>query len=197
MSTTIVVSDLRHACRVLADGGAVVLQDKAVDPTQAAVVFAAARATTRVAAFAIRHTSGLLRVVVPHSRTIELDIPSMDSSFNSIEHACVAVDASEGTTTGISAADRALTARVLADTSTRVRDLLRPGHLGVTAINPKAPMMTLSAAAMHLVAVAGCGEAAVISDLVGVADPTGLAVGNEAYAFAAENSMPWLIADSI
>eukprot|EP01136_Pigoraptor_vietnamica_P044814 Opistho-1_new@22000 len=82
-------------------------------------------------AFMIRHTSGVICVAITAQRCEELELPLMIAA-NTEKHCTaftVTVDYRHGTTTGISAADRALTANALASTATRPEDLNRPGHM--------------------------------------------------------------------
>jgi 3,4-dihydroxy 2-butanone 4-phosphate synthase/GTP cyclohydrolase II len=79
----------------------------------------------------IRMASGFICAAMPAQRLAELQIPMM------VEHntarlgtaMAVSVDARRGTTTGISAPDRAATVRVLADPNARPSDLTKPGHI--------------------------------------------------------------------
>ncbi|MBN9738683.1 MULTISPECIES: 3,4-dihydroxy-2-butanone-4-phosphate synthase [unclassified Pseudonocardia] len=92
-------------------------------------VLPAALAGTAWTAWLIRHTSGLLRVPMEPGRADELRLPALRADPGTRCGAVtVSVDA-EGVGTGISAVDRALTARVLADPASRPDDLRRPGHL--------------------------------------------------------------------
>ncbi|HUU44478.1 MAG TPA: bifunctional 3,4-dihydroxy-2-butanone-4-phosphate synthase/GTP cyclohydrolase II [Acidobacteriota bacterium] len=74
---------------------------------------------------------GLVCVALDRQRLAALDLhPMVPHNTAKLETAfTVSVDACEGTTTGISAADRALTIRALADPATRPADLARPGHI--------------------------------------------------------------------
>ncbi|MCO1655704.1 3,4-dihydroxy-2-butanone-4-phosphate synthase [Pseudonocardia humida] len=93
------------------------------------LVTAAELTGTASMAFLVRETSGVVCVAMTGSRLDELRVPPMDSDGPGASAFAVSVDARVGTTTGISAADRALTARVLADPATRPSDLLLPGHV--------------------------------------------------------------------
>ena len=81
--------------------------------------------------FMAREARGLICVPLLGKRLDELQIPMMvprtSGSFSTAF--TVSVDAAEGTTTGISAADRAITVRKLIDPSTRPDELLQPGHI--------------------------------------------------------------------
>lgn len=173
-------TDMTATCSELSRGGGIVLTHRG----RTSFVYAASSASTTVTAFAIRHGSGLLRVVLPFDRTQELAIPSMDTSFVTAERMCVSVDAIADVTTGISAADRARTARVLGSSTSSASELTRPGHVIVVAVNPDARPTTISEHALTLVAEAGLGHAAVVTDLVGISDPTGMMTKSESQIFA-------------
>jgi 3,4-dihydroxy 2-butanone 4-phosphate synthase/GTP cyclohydrolase II len=80
----------------------------------------------------IRQTSGFLFAPLPAERADLLDLPPMVAHT----HLTVAVDAKDGVSTGISATDRARTARVLADPDARPADLVRPGHVLPVRVPP-------------------------------------------------------------
>lgn len=96
----------------------------------ALLFFAAEVASTRLLSFAIRYSSGLVHAVMrtDHLDSLRIyDQPVLGSEDRALGFT-VAVDA-VGVGTGISAHDRALTLRVLADSDTTANDLRRPGHV--------------------------------------------------------------------
>ena len=80
-------------------------------------------------AFTIRHSSGVICVPMPADMLDRLEIPLMTPhNKDKLRTAyTISVDARDGVTTGISAADRAHTARVLADSATEPWEITRPG----------------------------------------------------------------------
>jgi 3,4-dihydroxy 2-butanone 4-phosphate synthase / GTP cyclohydrolase II len=82
-------------------------------------------------AFIRKYASGVICVPMTVERLRELDLPQMVSRNEARLGTAftVSVDAREGVTTGISAADRARTIKVLADPETKARDLVKPGHI--------------------------------------------------------------------
>jgi 3,4-dihydroxy-2-butanone 4-phosphate synthase len=119
----------------------------------------------------VRHTSGFVTVAMPAVRCASLDLPAMagvEASFTETRPVqAVTCDAAEGTTTGISAADRAITARLLADPDATRDDFRRPGHLvplrirpGLT--DPSAP----ASAALDLCEIAGLRPAMIRCEAV-------------------------------
>ncbi|MHA6796289.1 bifunctional 3,4-dihydroxy-2-butanone-4-phosphate synthase/GTP cyclohydrolase II [Pseudonocardia bannensis] len=95
------------------------------------LIMAAELATPEAMAFMIRHTSGLLCVGITDERADELRLPLMvtDSDDPRGTAFTVSVDLKAGTSTGVSATDRALTIRALVDPATRPEHLSRPGHI--------------------------------------------------------------------
>ncbi len=120
-----------QALEALAQGRGVLVLDDADRENEGDVVFAAATLTQRQCAWAIRHTSGYLCAPLTGAIADRLALPQMVArNEDDLRTAyTVTVDARLGVTTGISAADRARTARVLADPDARAEDLVRPGHL--------------------------------------------------------------------
>ena len=82
-------------------------------------------------AFIRKHASGVICVPMTAERLNDLELPQMVSRNEARLGTAftVSVDAREGVTTGISAADRARTIRLLADGATRAHDLVKPGHI--------------------------------------------------------------------
>ncbi|NDC38949.1 MAG: hypothetical protein EBZ48_13015 [Proteobacteria bacterium] len=79
---------------------------------------------------------------------------------------CVSVEAREGVTTGISAADRAITVSILGEQVPNPRKLVKPGHIFPVEVRDGGVLMkaALPEGALDLVRASGCGEAAFFSD---------------------------------
>lgn len=114
-------------------GHIVIVRDSLDRENEADLVMAAEKATTAEINFMIKQGGGLICVALTRARAMKLGLASMvPEEANSQPFGCdftVSVDARKGTTTGISAADRAATIRVLASNRTRPFDLVRPGHI--------------------------------------------------------------------
>jgi 3,4-dihydroxy 2-butanone 4-phosphate synthase / GTP cyclohydrolase II len=115
----------------IAEGKAVVVVDDEDRENEGDLIFAASRATPELMAFTIRHSSGVICVPMPADMLDRLEIPLMTPHNKDRMRTAytVSVDARDGVTTGISAADRAHTARVLADSATEPWEITRPGHV--------------------------------------------------------------------
>jgi 3,4-dihydroxy 2-butanone 4-phosphate synthase/GTP cyclohydrolase II len=124
-------ASIREAVADIAAGRAVVVVDDEDRENEGDLVFAAEHATPELVAFTIRHSSGVICVPMEPAALDRLQIPMM------VEHSTepkrtaftISVDARDGVSTGISAADRARTIRLLADPASGPADLTRPGHL--------------------------------------------------------------------
>ncbi|MFJ3406971.1 GTP cyclohydrolase II [Promicromonospora sp. NPDC090134] len=154
----------------LAAGRPVLVADDAGRENEVDAVLAAGVATTEWVAWTVRHSSGYLCAPMPTHRADALELPLM------VEHSedprgtayTVSVDA-VGVSTGISAADRALTLRVLSDPGSGARDLIRPGHVLPLRARPGGVLERAghTEAAVDLVRLAGgSGEVGAIAELV-------------------------------
>ena len=123
--------DVGRAIKDIAEGRPVVVVDDANRENEGDIILAASMATPELLAFMIRYTSGVICVPLPGAELDRLHLPPMTSQ--NTEHMRTAftlsVDAREGVTTGISAADRATTIARLVNPETTATDLVRPGHI--------------------------------------------------------------------
>jgi 3,4-dihydroxy 2-butanone 4-phosphate synthase/GTP cyclohydrolase II len=158
------------------------------------VVASAHNITTVTMAFLVEHTSGFVRVALPHSRCTELLLPPMDPYERGSTRMCVGVDAADETGTGISAADRAVTARRLLDPSARPAMFTRPGHLVPVSVDEHETYAPTCSAgvALALTRAAGVPPGAVFAELVSVADPRHMMDYAESLAFARAHDLPAL-----
>lgn len=86
--------------------------------------------TTSTMAFLIAETSGLVVATLPSASAERLELPLMDyKPVSTAGRYCVAVDACDIATTGISASDRAITVRRLASKNVQAAGFTRPGHV--------------------------------------------------------------------
>jgi 3,4-dihydroxy 2-butanone 4-phosphate synthase/GTP cyclohydrolase II len=123
--------DVREALHRVARGEPVVVVDDADRENEGDLILAAEKATPQAIAFVLRHTSGVVCVALPGERCDALHLPPMVAHGGDAQGTAftVTVDARRGTTTGISAADRATTARALAGAASKPDDFARPGHV--------------------------------------------------------------------
>jgi 3,4-dihydroxy 2-butanone 4-phosphate synthase/GTP cyclohydrolase II len=124
-------STIEEAIAAVHHGEFVVVVDDADRENEGDLILAAEMVTPERIAFMVRHTSGLICVPLLGERLDELRLPLMvtESTDSHRTAFTVSVDSLDGTTTGISAADRSATIRSLIDPNTRPGDLARPGRI--------------------------------------------------------------------
>ncbi|MBX9244574.1 GTP cyclohydrolase II [Actinotalea ferrariae] len=122
---------VEEALEELRRGRPVLVADSPDRENEADVVLAAGSATAEWVAWTIRHSSGYLCAPMPAARADALELPLMVPHSQDPRRTAytVTVDAADGVTTGISAADRATTLRVLADPAAGPQSVIRPGHV--------------------------------------------------------------------
>ncbi len=113
------------------EGRLVIVVDDEDRENEGDFIGAAECVTPELVNFMTRHGRGLMCVPMTRERTAELDLPMMEQVNTSLFDTpfTMSVDFRTGTTTGISAADRAKTVRALADPDARAADFARPGHI--------------------------------------------------------------------
>ncbi|MFP6866796.1 MAG: bifunctional 3,4-dihydroxy-2-butanone-4-phosphate synthase/GTP cyclohydrolase II [Roseibacillus sp.] len=158
-------SPIEEIVTEISNGRLVIVADDPGRENEADLIGAASRATPEMIAFMATHGRGLICSPITRERVEALDLPPM-SRRNREGHRTaftVAVDAAQGITTGISAADRSRTIGLLADETTGPETLVQPGHV-----------FPLQAAADGVLRRAGHTEAAV--DLARMSDlpPAGI-----------------------
>jgi 3,4-dihydroxy 2-butanone 4-phosphate synthase/GTP cyclohydrolase II len=128
-----VFSGIPEAIEDIRNGKMVVVVDDEDRENEGDLTVAAEKVTPEVINFMARHGRGLICLPMTGERLDELRIPLMvQDEENSARFGtafCVPVEAKHGTTTGISAADRARTVLAAIDPRTRPGDLARPGHM--------------------------------------------------------------------
>ncbi len=122
---------VEEAVEEIKNGKIVIIVDDEDRENEGDFVCAAEYVTPEIVNFMIKHGRGMLCTSLRGERLDKLGLPLMVDS-NSALHGTqftVTVDAKEGTTTGISAADRALTIKKLIDENSNSDDFARPGHI--------------------------------------------------------------------
>jgi 3,4-dihydroxy 2-butanone 4-phosphate synthase/GTP cyclohydrolase II len=122
---------VQRAADALRNGGMVILADDPDRENEGDIIFASQFCEAEHINFMREHARGMICAPLTAKRLEELQIPMMvDENTSTLGTAmAVSVDALQGTTTGISAADMSRTIRLLADPATRPQDLQRPGHV--------------------------------------------------------------------
>ncbi|MBS4754305.1 bifunctional 3,4-dihydroxy-2-butanone-4-phosphate synthase/GTP cyclohydrolase II [Nocardioides sp. zg-ZUI104] len=122
---------VERAIADIAAGKAVIVVDDEDRENEGDIIFAASKATPELMAWTIRYSSGVICAPMPGEMLDRLEIPLMTPHNKDAYRTAytISVDARDGVSTGISAADRAHTVRVLADSATEPWELTRPGHV--------------------------------------------------------------------
>ncbi|GAA3397805.1 bifunctional 3,4-dihydroxy-2-butanone-4-phosphate synthase/GTP cyclohydrolase II [Streptomyces roseoviridis] len=132
-ATDLALDPVEQAIRDIAAGRPVVVVDDEDRENEGDLVIAAEMATPEVVAFMMSECRGLICAPMEHEELERLQLPQMvDHNTESMKTAfTVSVDAApaHGVTTGISAADRATTLRMLASGAYEPSDFVRPGHI--------------------------------------------------------------------
>ena len=193
---------IERAVADLAEGKAVVVVDDEDRENEGDLIFAAEKATPELVSFTVRYTSGYVCVALTDTDCDRLDLPPMHhtNSDNFRTAFTVTVDAKEGVTTGISAADRAHTIRLLADPEATPGDLVRPGHVLPLRAREGGVLRRPghTEAAVDLARMAGLAPAGALCEIVSQKDDTDMARGDELRVFAEDHELTLItIADLI
>jgi 3,4-dihydroxy 2-butanone 4-phosphate synthase/GTP cyclohydrolase II len=193
---------IERAVADIAAGKAVVVCDDADRENEGDLIFAAEMATPELVAFMVRYTSGYICVPLTEADCDRLELPpayhvNQDKRGTAYT---VSVDAREKVSTGISATDRALTMRLLADPSAKPEDFTRPGHIVPLRAKQGGVLRRPghTEAAVDLARLAGLRPAGVLCEIVSQKDDGDMARLDELRAFADEHGLALIsIADLI
>ena len=183
---------IEDAIAAIGEGEIVIVVDDADRENEGDLIMAAEFATPEKIAFFLSHTSGVICVPMTGDRLDALDLPPMVSENTESNRTAftVSVDCRHGTTTGISAADRAATISALIDPRTGPTDLARPGHIFPLRYREGGVLKRggHTEAAVDLARMAGLYPAGVLCEVVN-ADKTEMARLPELEPFAEEHGL--------
>ncbi len=194
-------SKVEDAIAAVGRGEIVVVVDDEDRENEGDLIMAADAVTPEKIAFIIAHTSGLICAPLTPERLEQLDLPLMVNANTEAQRTAftISVDYRHGTTTGISAADRAATIKALADPHTRPTDLNRPGHIFPLRYRPGGVLKRAghTEASVDLARAAGMSPAGVLCEIV-TEDKTSMARLPELQEFAKRHGLHMIsIADLI
>ncbi|WP_375475357.1 bifunctional 3,4-dihydroxy-2-butanone-4-phosphate synthase/GTP cyclohydrolase II [uncultured Jatrophihabitans sp.] len=200
--STLRLDSIDRAVADIKAGRPVVVIDDEDRENEGDLIFAAELATPELVAFTVRYTSGYICVPVTEADADRLELPPMFHTNQDRRGTAytVTVDAREGVSTGISAADRASTIRLLADPKADATAFSRPGHVVPLRAKDGGVLRRPghTEAAVDLARLAGLHPAAVLCEVVSEKDPIGMARGEELRVFADEHDLAMIsIADLI
>jgi 3,4-dihydroxy 2-butanone 4-phosphate synthase/GTP cyclohydrolase II len=161
---------IEEAIEAIRDGRLIIVVDDADRENEGDLTIAAERTTPEAINFMAKYGRGLICMPMTEERLAELDLPQMvsqntarfDTAF------CISIEAKGGTSTGISAADRAATVLAAIDPSTRPSDLARPGHMFPLKARNGGVLVRAgqTEAAVDLARIAGLYPAGVICEIM-------------------------------
>ncbi|KAF8948850.1 hypothetical protein BGZ47_002010 [Haplosporangium gracile] len=183
---------VEDAIQDIADGKFIIAVDNEDRENEGDLIIAAEKVTTEQMAFLIRHSSGYVCVPTAPARLKELELPLMVPNNEDVWKTAytITVDYAHGTTTGISAHDRALTARSLADPTKTAKDFNRPGHILPLRYADGGSIRRFghTEASVDLCKLAKLQPVAVICELVNDRDGS-MARRDDCYAFAKKHGI--------
>ncbi|NDE66447.1 MAG: 3,4-dihydroxy-2-butanone-4-phosphate synthase, partial [Actinobacteria bacterium] len=188
------MSNLQNALDAFKRGDLIIVTDHADRENEGDLMMLAEKATAEKVAFMVGHTTGILCVALTQERARKLHLPLMvEENQDSKKTAfTVSVDYKVGLTTGVSATERANTARALADNSVQYSDFIRPGHV-FPLIADKGGLAVRGGhteAGVALAQLVGAAPLALLSEIVN--EDGSMARGQSLLDFAAKHSIPMI-----
>lgn len=163
-------SSIPEIIAAIGRGEMVIMVDDADRENEGDLIFAAETVDVDKMGFLLRHTSGIICMPVVGERLDELALPMMVAKNTDIRRTAftVSIDARQGTTTGISAADRTRTVLAVLDRATQPDDLARPGHMYPLRYEPGGVLKRAghTEASVDLAELAGLYPAAIIAEVM-------------------------------
>ena len=165
-------SSIPEALEDMKQGKLVIVVDNPNRENEGDFLMAAALVTPQKVNFMAQHGRGLICVAVDNQQAHRLNLPLMVPTHQNTENTkasfTISVDAKHGTTTGISAFDRATTIQVLANPDSQPADIVRPGHVFPLIAHPQglAARQGHTEAAVTLSQLAGFAPAGVICEIL-------------------------------
>jgi 3,4-dihydroxy 2-butanone 4-phosphate synthase/GTP cyclohydrolase II len=168
--TPLLFSSIEEIVAEIAAGRVVIVADDPARENEADLIGAAALCTPAMVNFMAVYARGLVCAPLPGERVEALDLPQMERRNREGQKTAftVSVDAADGITTGISAADRALTIRLLADPEAKAEVFVKPGHVFPLRARDGGVLRRAghTEAAVDLARMAGLAPAGVICEIM-------------------------------
>jgi 3,4-dihydroxy 2-butanone 4-phosphate synthase/GTP cyclohydrolase II len=166
----VAISPVEDIVAEMKAGRMVILVDEEDRENEGDLVLAADHVSAQAINFMARFGRGLICLTLTRERCERLHLPPMVSR-NGTKHATaftVSIEAAQGVTTGISAADRARTVQAAVATQAQANDLVQPGHIFPLQAVDGGVLMRAghTEAGCDLAAMAGCSPAAVICEIM-------------------------------
>jgi 3,4-dihydroxy 2-butanone 4-phosphate synthase len=194
LATEAIPPRIAAALDALREGRAVVLQDDHDRENEADLIMSAERMSVEMMALFIRECSGIVCLCLTDDRVRALELPPMTAHNESRNTTAftVSIEAREGVSTGVSAADRLTTIRAAIADGAKPADIVRPGHVYPLRAMPGGVLARRghTEGTVDLVTLAGLKPAGVLCELMN-ADGT-MMRGADVERFAARHDMPML-----
>ena len=182
---------IKDALAEFADGKFLIVTDDESRENEGDLIVLAEKVTPEQTAFMVRYTTGILCVAIDRPTARRLDLPLMFEANQDKRKTAftVSIDLIDGITTGVSAQERTLTIRALANPQTSADNFSRPGHIFPLIAHPEglAARSGHTEAGVALTQLAGAAPAALLSEIV--SDDGSMARGAGLCAFAAEHQI--------
>ena len=183
-STEEIVAELRASKMVI-------LVDEEDRENDGDLVLAADHVTAEAVNFMAKHGRGLICLTLTRERCQQLNLPLMvrDNGTSMGTNFTVSIEAANGVTTGISAADRALTIKTAVAPNAKPGDLVQPGHIFPLMAQPGGVLIRSghTEAGCDLAAMAGCSPTSVICEIM--KDDGSMARLPDLFEFAKEHQL--------
>ena len=161
---------VEDAIAAIGRGEMIIVVDDEDRENEGDLIMAAEFATEEKIAFIVNHSSGVVCAPILDDRADELDLSLMVAENTEAMRTAftVTIDYRHGTSTGISAADRALTIRAMVDQNASAADFARPGHIFPLRARPGGVLKRAghTEAAVDLASLAGLKPAGVLCEIV-------------------------------
>ena len=168
--TPVPISPVQDIVAELRAGRMVVLVDEEDRENEGDLVMAADHVTPEAINFMAKHGRGLICLTLTRERCEFLKLPPMAARNGTVYSTAftISIEAAEGVTTGISAADRARTVQVAVDKNTQPSDLVQPGHIFPLQAVDGGVLMRAghTEAGCDFAAMAGCSPSSVICEIM-------------------------------
>jgi 3,4-dihydroxy 2-butanone 4-phosphate synthase / GTP cyclohydrolase II len=190
-TSTVGISPVDDIVAQLRAGRIVVIADDEDRENEGDLLMAADHVTPEAINFMAKFGRGLICLTLTRAHCERLQLPPM-ATRNGTKHSTaftVSIEAAEGVTTGISAADRARTVQAAVAAGAKASDLVQPGHIFPLQAVDGGVLMRAghTEAGCDLAALAGCSSAAVICEIM--KDDGTMARMPDLQSFAAEHGL--------
>lgn len=195
------IKRVETALQDLKKGKMIVLTDDPDRENEGDIIIAAEHITAETMNFMIRNGSGIVCIAMTKDYLKKLNLPFMvtpnENTSTRGTPFTISVDAKEGTSTGVSAADRTKTIQTILDEQSTQDDLIKPGHIFPLCANENGVLARQghTEGGVDLAKLAGCKNAAVLCEIM---NPDGtMARGQQLVRFATKHNLTLLSIEDI